>query len=52
MCLELGEAAGAVELAVGDFADPASLRRAMEGGSRVFLSAKESADPPHLPAFH
>lgn len=34
---------GAVELAVGDFADPASLRRAMEGVSRVFLS---SADGP------
>src|SRR3712207_4887273 len=34
---------GVVELAVGDFADPASLRRAMEGVSRVFLS---SADGP------
>jgi uncharacterized protein YbjT (DUF2867 family) len=34
---------GAAELAVGDFADPASLRRAMAGVSRVFLS---SADGP------
>ncbi len=34
---------GAVELAVGDFAEQGSLRRALEGVSRVFLS---SADGP------
>lgn len=34
---------GSVELAVGDFADRASLRRALQGVSRVFLS---SADGP------
>ena len=37
---KLGEG---VELAVGDFSDPASLRRAMDGVDRVFLS---SADGP------
>lgn len=37
------ERLGAVELAVGDFTDPASLWRAMKGVSRVFLS---SADGP------
>lgn len=35
---------GAVELAVGDFADPASLRRAMEGIHRVFLSSADGPD--------
>jgi uncharacterized protein YbjT (DUF2867 family) len=35
---------GDVELAVGDFADTASIRRALDGVQRVFLS---SADGPH-----
>lgn len=35
---------GAVELVVGDFADPGSLRRGMEGVSRVFLSSADGPD--------
>jgi uncharacterized protein YbjT (DUF2867 family) len=35
---------GPVELAVGDFADRASLRRALQGVSRVFLSSADGPD--------
>lgn len=35
---------GAVELAVGDFSDPASLRRALNGVDRVFLTSADGPD--------